>query len=66
MLGQIAGCSLLWFLHKAFAAFYYRPTSAEEVRGVWVPKGPFTREMFYPAGRLASLLLRKRGVTQWN
>lgn len=66
MLGQIAGCSLLWFLHKAFSALYYHLTSAEEVRGTWVPKGPFTREILYPAGKLANLLLRKQGVMCWN
>lgn len=29
-------------------------------------RGPLTREIFYPTGRLANLLLRKQGVMQWN
>lgn len=37
VLGHIAGCSLLWFLHKAFSTLHL--TSAEEVRCTWVPKG---------------------------
>lgn len=47
MLGHIAGCSLLWFLHKSSSAHHctWAQLSAEEVRGTWVPKGPFTREI---------------------
>lgn len=29
-------------------------------------RGPLTREIFYPTGRLADLLLRKQGVMHWN
>lgn len=47
------------FLHEAFSALYHQVTPAEEVRGIWVPKGPFNRGDILPNRKTGKLAVEK-------